>query len=303
MKRQNKIDDFRVMYADTTLDHELLTPDEERRLVVEKCQLQGKPEQSQADEQRLRWIINHLVENNMRLVSSVVKAFHATDLHKTEWEDLMQDGAIGLHKGIVKFDADRRTDDGKPLKLSTYATWWIRQGVERSIHDKGRTIRIPVHFGSNEMRKVKRASEVYIAENGQRATIEELAKITGFTENKVKEALIWVGDCQSLDAPCGDDDTFGNMLSDENGLEPIAISEDSQAKEMVLKIVRERLNVRECQIVTMRFGLDDTKPHTLEEVGQKFGLTRERIRQIENVAIKRLRHPKNSRALRSLVIA
>lgn len=291
------------LHATDTLSHKLLSKTQERALLIEKCELQTIDQPTEAETRRLNEIINNLITNNMRLVSKVA-TFYSRNT-QLEWRDLAQEGVLGLHTAIVKFDASKTGPDGTPLKLSTYATHWIRQRIERYTHDNGRTIRLPVHFSSNIMPKIKVAAETFQKQHGRLPTIDELKAASGCNDNQVALALQWFFDTRSLNAPIendrGGEIEFGDLLTDEASLDPVTTADANERKEMLAAVMDKALTPREAKILTMRFGLDGNPPKTLEIVGNNFGITRERIRQIETVALRKLRHPRITRYIKHLL--
>lgn len=229
-----------------------------------------------------------LTEANLRLVVSIAKRYVGRGV---EFLDLIQDGNLGLMKAIERFDPE------KGFKLSTYATWWIRQSIERCVGNNGRTVRIPIHE-IEKINKLNRIERQYVQKHGVSPTIKELAAEMDIPVAKVQELKYYSQDSTSLDATVGDDeDSFlGDFVKDENAISPeeYAISEIIKNE---LNNVLETLTEREEQILRLRFGLDDGRPKTLEEIGQMLGVTRERIRQIETKSLRKLRQPSRKRKL------
>ena len=270
------IDDPVRMYLKDIGKISLLTPEREKYL-AEQIAVGNKAAKDE------------LIEANLRLVVSIAKRHVGKGMY---FLDLIQEGNLGLIKAVEKFDYS------KGYKFSTYATWWIRQAITRAIADQARTIRIPVHMVET-IHKVSRTARQLLQEFGREPTTDEIAEVLGVTPEKVREILKIAQDPVSLETPIGEeeDSHLGDFVEDNESPAPSDSASYSLLREQLCNILHT-LTPREEQVIKLRFGLEDGRPRTLEEVGKQFQITRERIRQIEAKALRKLRHPSRSKTLK-----
>ncbi len=270
------IDDPVRMYLKEIGKVPLLTAEQETELAM-------RMEQGDEDAKR------QLAEANLRLVVSIAKRYVGRGML---FLDLIQEGNLGLIKAVEKFDYR------KGYKFSTYATWWIRQAITRAIADQARTIRIPVHMVET-INKLIRISRQLLQELGREPSPEEIAKAMGISENKVREIIKIAQEPVSLETPIGEeeDSHLGDFIPDDDAPAPAEAASHALMKEQLWEVL-DTLTPREEKVLRLRFGLDDGHQRTLEEVGKEFNVTRERIRQIEAKALRKLRHPSRSKKLK-----
>ena len=278
------IDDPVRMYLKEIGRVPLLTAERERELAEIMTNSESEEEREKAKDE--------LVEANLRLVVSIAKRYVGKGMF---FLDLIQEGNLGLMKAVDKFDYS------KGFKFSTYATWWIRQAITRAIADQARTIRIPVHMVET-IHKVSRYTRQMLQELGREATADELGEKMGMSPEKVREIMKIAQDPVSLETPIGEeeDSHLGDFIPDDDTPAPA----DAASATILREVIEKELNTltpREAHVIKLRFGLYDGRARTLEEVGKEFDITRERIRQIEAKALRKLRHPSRARHLRGFL--
>lgn len=275
---QINVNDPVKMYLKEIGNIPLLSADEEREL------------SRQWIEEHSEYARNKLTDSNLRLVVSIAK--HYQNKHNMPFLDLIQEGNLGLIKAVEKFDYS------KGFKFSTYGTWWIRQSITRAISDQARLMRVPVHMVETISKHYKAVREL-LQELGRDPTVSEIAERLGTTVEKVIEVQRISQEPISLESKMGheEDSKIGDIIPDENALSPQEIAQQNMLKEQLMSVL-ETLTPREQKVIRLRYGLDDAHPRTLEEVGREFSVTRERIRQIEAKALRKLRHPSKLKKLR-----
>ena len=278
------IDDPVRMYLREIGRVQLLTPEREKELAEIMANSNDEELKDKAKAE--------LVESNLRLVVSIAKRYVNKGMF---FLDLIQEGNLGLMKAVDKYDYD------KGFKFSTYATWWIRQAITRAIADQARTIRIPVHMVET-IHRVTRHQRQMLQELGREATVDELGDKMGMSAEKVREIMKIAQDPVSLETPIGEeeDSHLGDFIQDEDAPEPAEIASATILREVIERELNT-LTPREAHVIKLRFGLYDGRTRTLEEVGKEFDITRERIRQIEAKALRKLRHPSRARHLRGFL--
>lgn len=274
----------------------LLSRQEEIELFDRRDQYQSLIDNPEIDDRKRQWaegeltqVRNRLIAANCRLVASIAKKYQHSEV---SYLDLVGEGMIGLIKAVDKFDSRRG------CKLSTSATWWIRQAITRAIADQGRTIRVPVHW-QDEIKRVKKAANEFALINGREPELRELLDLTGLPENKIKrvqfdQSPILSLDVLNTDEP-DDESSLYALAADDSNVEDCA---DQSVLNEVLESVLSKFDAREEKIIRLRFGLEDGVIYTLAEVGRRYGITRERVRQIESDVLRRCRHPRYVRKLR-----
>lgn len=276
-------DDPVRLYLKEIGKYPLLTTEEE--IALAKQIAEGTPEEQAAAKKKLS-------EANLRLVVSIAKRYVGRGM---QFLDLIQEGNLGLIKAAEKFDYT------KGYKFSTYATWWVRQAITRAIADQARTIRIPVHMVET-INKVKKANSQLLHQNGREPTADEISEYLEMPVDKVREIMRVAQEPVSLETPIGEeeDSHLGDFIPDDDALAPADAASMSLLKEQLADVLKT-LTPREEKVLSLRFGLEDGNPKTLEEVGKEFNVTRERIRQIEAKALRKLRHPSRSKKLKDFL--
>ena len=277
------IEDSIKMYLKEIGKIPLLSVDEEMNLAKKICD----PDEAVRKEAR-----KQMAESNLRLVVSIAKRYMGRGM---QFLDLIQEGNFGLLRAVEKFDYQ------KGFKFSTYATWWIRQAITRSIADQARTIRIPVHMVETINRLIKIQRKL-VQEFGREPRPDEVAKVMGIPVSKVREIMSFALEPVSMETPIGDEDDshLGDFLQDSNAKIPVNFAMDVLLHDQLMEVIKS-LTEREQKVILLRFGLEDGKPRTLEEVGKVFGITRERIRQIEAKSLRKLRNPSKVRRLKDFL--
>lgn len=277
------IEDPIKMYLKEIGKISLLNVDEEMNLAKKICD----PDENVRKEARKK-----MAESNLRLVVSIAKRYMGRGMQLL---DLIQEGNLGLLRAVEKFDYQ------KGFKFSTYATWWIRQAITRSIADQARTIRIPVHMVETINRLIKIQRKL-VQELGREPKPIEVAKVMGIPVAKVREIMSFALEPVSMETPIGDEDDshLGDFLQDSNAKVPVNFAMDVLLHDQLMEVIKS-LTEREQKVILLRFGLEDGKPRTLEEVGKVFGITRERIRQIEAKALRKLRNPSKVKRLKDFL--
>ncbi|WP_027079647.1 RNA polymerase sigma factor RpoD [Luteimonas mephitis] len=292
LKRKQKWSSGLREVKDQIIAHQEATIAIEKMMRVDLVDIKDISRTMAYGEAKARKAKKEMVEANLRLVISIAKKYTNRGL---QFLDLIQEGNIGLMKAVDKFEHRRG------FKFSTYATWWIRQAITRSIADQARTIRIPVHM-IETINKLNRISRQMLQQFGREATPEELAKEMDMPEDKIRKVMKIAKEPISMETPIGDDEDshLGDFIEDTNVMSPIDTTTDINLSETVRDVLAG-LTPREAKVLRMRFGIDMNTDHTLEEVGKQFDVTRERIRQIEAKALRKLRHPSRSEQLRSFL--
>ena len=277
------IEDSIKMYLKEIGKIPLLSVDEEMNLAKKICD----PDEAVRKEAR-----KQMAESNLRLVVSIAKRYMGRGM---QFLDLIQEGNLGLLRAVEKFDYQ------KGFKFSTYATWWIRQAITRSIADQARTIRIPVHMVETINRLIKIQRKL-VQEFGREPRPDEVAKVMGIPVSKVREIMSFALEPVSMETPIGDEDDshLGDFLQDSNAKIPVNFAMDVLLHDQLMEVIKSQTE-REQKVILLRFGLEDGKPRTLEEVGKVFGITRERIRQIEAKSLRKLRNPSKVRRLKDFL--